>query len=87
MSFGPAHSQVMTEVNTVSDYLMVTDDQQRIYVGRFLNANDELARECLGSLDAESATNRFNTWLESHPQYLRRNLTTAFTAALISACK
>lgn len=78
--------QVMTDAQTVSDYLMITDEQQRIYVRRYLSANKNIAKECLEEANITSATLKFNSWIENHPQYLRRNLTTAFTAALISEC-
>ena len=79
-------AQVMTDAQTVSDYLMITDEQQRIYVRRYLSANKNIAKECLEDVNVASATLKFNGWIENHPQYLRRNLTTAFTAALISEC-
>lgn len=86
-SLGNAFGAIMSEVNTVSDYLMVTDEQQRIYVGRYLAANENIAKECLKDSSIENTTTRFNKWLEDRPQYLRRNLTSAFTAALLAACK
>lgn len=80
-------AQILRDADTVSDYLMITTEQQEIYLGRFLKANANIVTQCIGQWNLDKANNYFVRWVENHPQYLRRNLTSAFTASLLDACK
>lgn len=80
-------AQIMMDASTVSDFLMITNEQQMIYVERFLKANKDVYKECMSGVTIEKATTDFSQWLEQRPQYLRRNLTSALTAALLARCK
>lgn len=82
-----AQAQIMMGVDTAADYLMVTDEQQEIYLGRYLNANKEIANQCQSGWPIAKSNDYFVSWVNNHPQYLRRSLTTAFSAALLESCK
>lgn len=83
----PLHAQPMTGVDTVSGYLMVTTEQQEIYLGRFLNANQNIVAQCQPGWSLSKSNDYFIAWIDDHPQYLRRNITSAFSAALLDSCK
>lgn len=82
-----AHAQPSMEVNTPSDYLMLTNEQQEIYLRRYLRANADLAAICQPNYDLQKSNDYFVGWINQNPQFLRRNLTSAFTAALMDSCK
>ena len=82
-----AQAQIMTGVDTAADYLMVTDEQQEIYLARYLNANKDIASQCQPGWPLAKSNDYFVSWVNNHPQYLRRNLITAFSAALLESCK
>lgn len=80
-------AQPMMDVDTASGYLMVTTEQQEIYLGRYLNANQSITSQCQPGWSIEKSNNYFIAWIDDHPQYLRRNITSAFSAALLDSCK
>lgn len=77
----------LSDENTVSGYLMISTEQQKIALGRYLNANLELVDRCLKGWSLDKTNEYFLDWINDHPQYLRRNLTSAFSTALVDACK
>lgn len=77
----------LNDENTVSGYLMISTEQQKIALGRYLNANQELVDRCLKGWSLDKTNEYFLDWINNHPQYLRRNLTSAFSTALVDACK
>ena len=81
------YAQPMMDVDTASGYLMVTTEQQEIYLGRFLNANQNIVNQCQPGWGIAKSNDYFITWINDHPQYLRRNITSAFSAALLESCK
>ncbi|ANI99737.1 hypothetical protein A8O14_06390 [Polynucleobacter wuianus] len=82
-----AYAQPSMDVNSPSDYLMLTTEQQEIYLRRYLKANAELAATCQPQYDLQRSNDYFVRWINHNPQFLRRNLTSAFTAALMDSCK
>jgi hypothetical protein len=82
-----AKSQTSMDVNNSADYLMITTEQQEIYLRRFLEANSEIAAQCQPGWSIDQSNQYFIEWVKNNPQFLRRNLTSSFTAALLSACK
>lgn len=74
-------------VNTSADYLMITTEQQEIYLRRYLEANSELAKRCQPNWSLDKSNEYFIKWLTENPQFLRRNLTSSFSAALMHSCK
>lgn len=80
-------AQPMMDVDTASGYLMVTTEQQEIYLGRFLNANQNIVNQCQPGWGIAKSNDYFIAWVNDHPQYLRRNITSAFSAALLESCK
>ena len=82
-----AYSSVIEGVNTVSDYLMVSTEQQKISLGRYLNANKDIAVRCMHNWTLDESNEYFLSWVNDHPQFVRRSVTTAFSAALLDACK
>lgn len=81
------HSGPIEEVVTVSDFLMISAEQQKISIGRYLNANKSLADRCMNGWSTDKVNAYFLSWVNDHPQYVRRNLTSAFSTALVDACK
>ena len=81
------NAQPAMDVNNASDYLMLTTEQQEIYLGRYLNANPDIVKQCQPDWKLDKANNYFIQWVTANPQFLRRNLTSAFSAALLSSCK
>jgi hypothetical protein len=82
-----AKSQTSMGANNSADYLMITKEQQEIYLRRFLEANSEIAAQCQSGWSIDQSNQYFVEWVKNNPQFLRRNLTSSFTAALLSACK
>lgn len=82
-----ADAQASIEVNNASDYLILTNEQQEIYLKRYLKANANLAATCQPNYDLQKSNAYFVGWINQNPQFLRRNLTSAFTAALMDSCK
>ena len=82
-----AQAQIMVGADNAADYLMITTEQQEIYLKRYLNANKEIAIQCQPGWTLDQSNQFFIVWLNNHPQYLRRNLTSAFSAALLESCK
>jgi len=82
-----ANAQPSMDVNNPSDYLMITTEQQEIYLGRYLNANADIVKQCQPGWSLNKSNDYFIQWVTANPQYLRRNLTSAFSAALLSSCK
>jgi len=82
-----AKSQTSMGANNSADYLMITKEQQEIYLRRFLEANSEIAAQCQSGWSIDQSNQYFIEWVKNNPQFLRRNLTSSFTAALLSACK
>jgi hypothetical protein len=80
-------AQPSMDVNNSADYLMITTEQQEIYLRRYLEANSELANRCQPNWSLEKSNQFFINWLTQNPQFLRRNLTSSFSAALIHSCK
>lgn len=81
------YAQPSMDVNNPSDYLMITTEQQEIYLGRYLNANPDIAKQCQPGWSLDKSNDYFIKWVTENPQFLRRNLTSSFSAALLSACK
>jgi len=81
------HAQIMMGVDTAADYLMVTNEQQEIYLSRYLNTNKDIANQCQPGWTLAQSNDYFVLWVNNHPQYLRRNLTSAFSSALLESCK
>ena len=81
------HAQPSTGAGTVSEFLMITTEQQEIYLSRYIQANPKIASECIPNWDITKTLNYFIDWANNNPQFLRRNLTSAFTTALMDACK
>ena len=84
---GNVNAQVFMDVNTPSAYLVMTTEQQKIYMERFLAANPEIVKQCQPGWSLDKSNDYFIKWVTDNPQFLRRNLTSAFSAALFSACK
>lgn len=82
-----AFASALDGADTVSDYLMISTEQQEIALRRYLNANPSIANQCTPNWSIEKSNKYFITWIETHPQFLRRGLTSAFTTALLDACK
>ena len=81
------YAQPSMDVNNPSDYLMITTEQQEIYLGRYLSANSDIAKQCQPGWPLNKSNEYFIQWVTDNPQFLRRNLTSAFSAALLNACK
>lgn len=81
------HAQPSMDVNNPSDYLMITTEQQEIYLGRFLKANPDIVQQCQPGWSINKSNEYFIAWVTANPQFLRRNLTSAFSGALLSSCK
>lgn len=77
----------LNDENSVSGYLTISAEQQKIALGRYLNANQELVERCMKGWSLDQANEYFLAWVNNHPQYLRRNLMSAFSIALVDACK
>ncbi len=73
--------------DTVSDYLMISTEQQEISLSRYLDANKDIANQCMPNWSLDKSNEYFLSWVNDNPQYLRRGLTTAFSGALLAACK
>lgn len=82
-----SNAQPLVDADSGSSYLMITNEQQEIYLGRFLQANKEIASQCQPNWSISKSNEYFVAWLNDNPQYLRRNLTSAFSAALMESCK
>ncbi len=80
-------SNPLSDDNTVSGYLMISAEQQKIALRRYLNANQDLVDRCLQGWSLDKTNEYFLAWVNNHPQYIRRNLTSAFSIALVDACK
>lgn len=80
-------AQPSMDINNSADYLMITTEQQEIYLRRYLEANSELANRCQPNWNLEKSNQFFINWLTQNPQFLRRNLTSSFSAALMHSCK
>lgn len=87
LSFSNVFGQPSMDVNNPSDYLMITTEQQEIYLGRYLNANPDIVKQCQPGWSLDKSNEYFIKWVTDNPQFLRRNLTSAFSAALLSSCK
>ena len=87
LCFSNAFGQPSMDVNNPSDYLMITTEQQEIYLGRYLDANRDIAKQCQPGWSLDRSNEYFIKWVTDNPQFLRRNLTSAFSAALLSSCK
>jgi hypothetical protein len=85
-SIGNVNAQLFMDVNTPSAYLVMTTEQQKIYLERFLAANPEIVKQCQAGWSLDKSNDYFIKWVADNPQFLRRNLTSAFTAALFSSC-
>ncbi len=81
------YAQPSAGAGTVSEFLMITTEQQEIYLSRYIQANPKIASECTPGWDINKTLNYFIDWANNNPQFLRRNLTSAFTTALMDACK
>lgn len=81
------NAQTIDGQDAVSGYLIISTEQQQISLGRFLNANRDIANQCMPGWSLEKSNQYLVAWIEDHPQYLRRSLTTTFSAALMDACK
>jgi len=81
------YAQPSMDVNNPSDYLMITTEQQEIYLGRYLNANSDIVKQCQPGWSLNKSNEYFIQWVTDNPQFLRRNLTSAFSASLLSSCK
>ena len=81
-----AFPQSAANIFLTSDYLMITTEQQKIYLGRYLAANAQLANQCMPEWSLDKSTQFVNSWVDDHPQYIRRDTTATFTAALFAAC-
>ena len=81
------NAQPSMDVNNSSDYLMITTEQQEIYLRRFINANPAIVAQCQPGWSLDQSNQYFIDWVTNNPQFLRRNLTSSFSAALLSACK
>lgn len=82
-----SQAQPMMDVDTASSYLMVTTEQQEIYLSRYLNVNQDIVSQCQPGWSVAKSNHYFVAWINEHPQYLRRNITSAFSAALLDSCK
>lgn len=80
------YAQPSIGVGTVSEFLMVTTEQQEIYLTRYLEANAKITSECIPNWSLAKSLSYFIDWANNNPQFLRRNLTSGFTAALMDAC-
>jgi|688.fasta_scaffold317436_2 hypothetical protein len=80
-------AQPSMDINNSADYLMITTEQQEIYLRRYLEANSELANRCQPNWNLEKSNQFFINWLTQNPQFLRRNLTSSFSTALMHSCK
>ena len=81
-----ANSQSIAEASNASDYLILTSEQQKINLGRYLNANKDIATQCQPGWSLDKSNEYFIAWVTNNPQFLRRNLTSAFSAALLHSC-
>ena len=80
-------AQPAMDANSPAYYLMLTTEQQEIYLRRYIDANADLVAKCQPNLDLNRSNDYFINWINNNPQYLRRNLTSAFTAALLNSCR
>jgi hypothetical protein len=80
-------AQTFDGADSTSNYLVISTEQQEIALGRYLNANRDIANQCMPGWSVDKANDFFLAFLDNNPQYLRRNLTTSFSAALLEACK
>ena len=74
-------------MDSVSNFLIISTEQQQISLGRYLDANRDIANQCMPGWSLDKSNSYFLDWVDDHPQYLRRGLTTAFSHALMDACK
>ena len=81
------NAQISDGLDPVSNFLVVSTEQQKIAVNRYLNANRDIANQCMAGWDLDKSTDYFVNWINDHPQYLRRTLTTTLSAGLLDACK
>ncbi len=79
-------AQVSIGVDNPSTYLMATSEQQKIYLRRYLNVNVDIAAQCQPGWSLDRSNEYFIAWVTDNPQFLRRNLTSAFSAALLHSC-
>lgn len=80
-------AQPSMEANSPAYYLMLTTEQQEIYLKRYIHANADLVATCQPNLTLDGSNKYFIKWVNNNPQFLRRNLTSAFTAALLDSCR
>lgn len=80
-------SQPSLDGNTPMNYLILTTEQQEIALRRYLESNSDLVSICQPNYDLQKSNEYFIRWIDRNPQYLRRNLTSAFTAALLESCR
>lgn len=80
-------AQPALDGNTPSNYLILTTEQQEIALRRYLESNSDLVSICQPNYDLKKSNEYFINWITNNPQYLRRNLTSAFTAALLESCR
>ena len=81
------YAQPSLDGNTPSNYLILTTEQQEISLRRYMHANADLVSICQPNYDLQKSNEYFINWITNNPQYLRRNLTSAFTAALLESCR
>jgi hypothetical protein len=80
-------AQLSLDGSTPSNYLILTTEQQEIALRRYVASNSDLVSICQPNYDLQKANEYFIRWINRNPQYLRRNLTSAFTAALLESCR
>jgi hypothetical protein len=80
-------AQPSLDGNTPMNYLILTTEQQEIALRRYLESNSDLVSICQPNYDLHKSNEYFIRWIDRNPQYLRRNLTSAFTAALLESCR
>ena len=80
-------AQPALDGSTPSNYLILTTEQQEIALRRYLESNADLVSICQPNYDLQKSNEYFIRWVNRNPQYLRRNLTSAFTAALLESCR
>ena len=80
-------AQPALDGNTPSNYLILTTEQQEIALRRYLESNADLVSLCQPNYDIHKSNDYFIRWINLNPQFLRRNLTSAFTAALLDSCR
>jgi hypothetical protein len=72
---------------TAQELLGYNETQQLILVKRLAESNKEAIEDCAPGLSSKELVEYFKEWAETYPGYLTREVSLAFTAAILDRCK